>query len=271
MQDFNVFFHLGLPKVASTFLQQAIFPYLEDIEFHRKRKFNDYKNLDINALSSHHLFSSEYDRGMEDVADDIVKRFPKAKFILLVRRQDKWILSRYKYYIRKHGWVKFKDFIDLENNQGLWRTEELQFRKKIEHIERVAETKPLVVNLDLLKSDSEAFFDRITTFLGSSLTAGAKKNVILNKSFNEKQLLILRRFNGAYKYEELRSTSKLRNKLHYKYRQFLLHIIAFLSKAIPRSLIKERQLLEDPNVLDKVREYYKEDWEFCKMYSELEL
>jgi hypothetical protein len=51
----------------------------------------------------------------------------------------------------------------------------------------------------------------------------------------------------------------------------LLHIIAFLSKAIPRSLIKEKQLLEDPNVLDKVREYYKEDWEFCKMYSELEV
>ena len=78
---FEVYFHLGLPKAASTFLQKEIFPHLLSIEYHRKRKFNNYKKVDGNNLTSSHLFSSEYDRGLEKTVDQIITRWPDAKII----------------------------------------------------------------------------------------------------------------------------------------------------------------------------------------------
>lgn len=267
MQHFDVYFHLGLPKVASTFLQKKIFPNFKAVLFHKKHSFNDYKELNPTSLTTKHLFSSEYDRGLEEVVDEIVAAFPKARFIFVVRRQDRWILSKYKYHIRKHGSESFEEFFNLGAEEGLWKREELLFQKKIEYIERAANTKSLILLHDDLKSDASRFIQKIATFLGSELNPKTNTNSVVNKAFNNKQLIIVRKFNELYPYTEARSKSKFRNKVHYKYREFLLHIIAFLSNFVPSFFIKKKVLLQNKTVLEQIQEYYAEDWAFCQQYA----
>ena len=142
----HIYFHLGLPKVASTYLQNEVFPKLENCRFIRKREFLKYKEIDTDLASSNLLFSSEKDRGLEESLDDILKYHPNAKVIICIRRHEDWIFSKYKYYIRKHGWMNFGQFIDINSNNGLWKTEELLFKKKIEYVIEHCKHPPLILN-----------------------------------------------------------------------------------------------------------------------------
>lgn len=266
-QEFEIYFHLGLPKVASTFLQKEIFPNLINTKFHHKHKFNEYKRLQGLDLQKKHLFSSEKLRGLEEAVEEIIEYFPEAKFIFLVRRQDQWILSKYKYYIRKHGSEGFEGFFDIENNKGIWRREELFFSNKIKHIEKLSNSKPLVLTHDLLKSNPDLFFQRMTHYTGTILSAKARKKRIIKKSFSEKQLIYLRSFNRRYPYKVAKTPYKFLNILHYRYRQHLLHTLAFLCQFLPNSLIGKSSLIDDMSIFNKIRSYYNEDWKYCSEYS----
>jgi len=262
LKNYDIHFHLGLPKVASTYLQSEIFPHLNNSIFYRKREFLKYKEIDSSNLSSNIIFSSEKDRGLEEELNEILKYHPNAKVILSIRRQDDWVLSKYKYYIRKHGSLKFHDFINVNSNNGIWKKEELLFRNKIEYIIKHCIHPPLILNYDLLKSSPDLFIKKITTFTGSSINTTAKINKIYNKSFNEKQLIILRKFNQLYEYKEKKSRFKILNKIHYKYREFLLHTIGFLSTYVPSIFLKKKSLIDTKDLI-KVREFYENDWKFC--------
>ena len=267
-QKFDLFFHLGFPKVASTFLQKEIFPKLSNIQYHRKRKFNEYMELDADRLTSNHLFSCEFDRELEIKVDEITAMWPDAKVLLFVRRQDKWLLSKYKYYIRKHGYVDFKEYFDIDANNGLLKREELFFEKKIKYIENRCKVKPLVLPHDLLKTNADLFFQLINQYMDTSLSSDAKTGRVINKAFSEKQLICLRKFNQIYRYRKINTPFKIVNKVHYKYRQFLLHIVAFLFRFIPSVFVSQKSLVSDANLLSQIREYYKRDWEYCRGYSE---
>jgi hypothetical protein len=258
-----IYFHLGLPKVASTFLQLNIFPYFKGLEFNGKHRFEEFRNYEPSEESGDTLFSSEFDRGLEDVVDAAVERFPEAKFFLMVRRHDKWLVSRYKYYIRKHGHKSFEEFIDLDNNRGEWKLEELMWSKKLQYILEKSNNDCLFLRQKDLRKYPDFFYQKLSEFLGHELSPKAKKNKVVNKSFKTKQLLVLRRFNRAYRYEELRTNSRFVNRLHYRYRQYLLHIIAFFAQFLPSFMIPNEPFIEDETILDRVMEYYRDDWNAC--------
>ena len=97
---------------------------------------------------------------------------------------------------------------------------------------------------------------------------GQSKNRRVNKAFNDKQLIILRKFNRVFPYRQAKTAHGTLNKTHRKYREFLLHIIAFMVQIIPGFLFRNRSLFTSENIKDfeKIRKYYEADWEFCKQY-----
>jgi len=266
-EKFEIYFHLGLPKTASTFIQYEIFPNLTDIKFYHKHKFKLYKELDKNELSGKYLFSSEKDKKFEEVVDRISKVFPFAKIILVFRRHDDWILSKYKYYIRKHGPKSFKEFFDLESNNGKWKREELLYQKKIEYVEKHFYSTPLILTFDKLKENPEEFISEITNYMNSSLQSNTKKQKIVKKAFKKKQLIVIRKFNRLFKYKKARTKSKLLNLIHYKYWEFALHIVAFFSLFLPKIMTKNIPLIENEEILEKIRKYYEYDWQYCLKYN----
>ncbi len=253
------FFHLGLPKTASTFLQVIAFPKLESIEYYRKRKFKYFKSLAETSKAPKLLFTTESDRGFEKKLKAITAIFPKAKIILVFRRQDKWILSKYKYYIRKHGHLKFDDFFDLENDLGFWKKEELYFMKYVDLVKQYTASPPLVLTFEELKTDHQAFIKRITNFLEIPFPSKPVTNRIVKKAFSNKQIILLRRFNNWYRYKELKTQIRFINKVHYKYREFLLHIVAFFLGFVPDSMIKNQELVP-ADTLQRIQSFYHEDW-----------
>lgn len=263
-QPYHIYFHLGLPKVASTYLQRDIFPNLKGLKFYKKHKFKKYKEVDSSKLSTHTLFSSEMDRGLETTLNHILTLHPEARIILLIRSHEDWVLSRYKYHIRKFGSFSLEEFVDLEQNQGHWKTEELLFSKKIEYIQQKCKHQALVLNYALLKKDRAKFLELLTNYLGCPMEKDVNTTAVRNKSFSKKQLILLRRFNRAYPYKEMKSSSKLLNKLHYRYRQYLLHIMAYLYQFFPNRVANEE--LVDPDYLRRIQEFYQEDWQKCLSY-----
>lgn len=261
----DIYFHLGYPKVASTFLQKEIFPNLSNIKFYKKHKFNNYKKLDPDNLTLTPMFSSEKDYNIEDTAGDILERFPYAKIILILRRHDQWILSKYKYYIRKHGGKEFHEFFDLKDNTGIWKREDLFYRKKIDYLDKHSNNPPLILTLDLLQNDPDLFFKKIEEYTGSKLADKANTDNVVNRAFSKKQLLVLKKFNSFYPYQKLKTPYRIINRSHYRYRQYILHTVAFFSQLVPWALIKKRQLV-DPSQLEEIQGYYKKDWEYCVDY-----
>jgi len=263
----EVYFHVGLPKTASTYLQVLIFPRLKGINFYRKRKFDLHRDVDKLQAVEKYLFSSETDRGLDVKLEQYAKTHPDAKIIIVFRRQEQWILSKYKYYMRKHGHLPFHKFFSLENESTFIKKEELLYRDKIKLAEKFFHGKPLVLIFDNLKKNPENFIKQITNFTETEINFETIPKKTVKQAFSNKQLSVIQRFNAISPYVELRSKSKFRNKLHYRYRQYLLHIIAFLVGLTPGFLIKNFTMLPAKEELKKIEEFYKEDWEYCSNYS----
>jgi len=267
--QFQIFFHLGYSKVASTWFQRIVFPALKGVIFHKKHHFKHHKQLLNHNPAGTHLFSTEKDKRIIQAAEEIGKLYPDAGFIVFLRRQDDWLLSRYKYRIRKHGRESFGEFFDLENDQGLWKKETLYYRKVIEEFEKSSSRKPLFMTYDQLRENPGIFIKQLTDYLQTSINPNAMTRHPRNVSFSEKQLIILRKWNRLFPYRNEISRVKMVNKMHQKFRDLLLHIVAALASGMPKGLVKEKSLLSDEELksLKKIREFYREDWEFCEKYA----
>ncbi len=172
-QDFEIYFHLGMPKVASTFFQKEIFPNLSEVTFYPKHQFHKYKQLSTNGLTGKYLFTSEKDKGLEQTVDEILKLFPSARIILFIRRHDDWILSKYRYRLRKFGREYFEEFIDIESDTGYLKRQQLFYRNKIEYIEKICRHKSLIITHDVLKEDPEVFLEQLTKYMNCSMGSAA--------------------------------------------------------------------------------------------------
>jgi hypothetical protein len=258
----EVFFHLGLPKTASTYLQVMVFPRLQGIRYYRKKYFRHYAEIIGRGEDRRYLFSCEFDKALEEKLRLIARDFPAAKIILVFRRHDRWIASKYKYYLRKHGHKDFGDFVDIEGTNGEWLYEDLCYRPKIELAEQLFAHPPLVLTHEALRSNPAEFNHKIESFLGCQPRPEGYKSSVVKKAYSLRQLHWVRKLNRAYPYRKLESSSRFRNRLHYRYREYLLHTMAFLGRFWPVS--KGAEPLLDQKALERIREVFAEDWEYVK-------
>lgn len=269
MRKNQVFFHLGLPKVASTFCQQVIFPNLSDVQFFKKSHFNRYKTLPPDKPGKF-LFSIETDREMSDRLSAIVDRFENAQVILCFRRHDDWLLSKYKYYIRKNEGMSFTECFDIHHNQGELKQEDIRYRDIIALVESLVKHKPLILTLDMLKENPDDFIKRLTNYMGTEFINHGKINKKVKPSLKDKQLIVVRAFNRLPLPDQIQTKYKLLNKIHGIIRKVSIHIVAFSSYFIPNFLLKNQPLLteKEENDLALIREIYADDWEFVENYSQ---
>lgn len=255
-------FHLGLEKTGSTFLQLTVFRNLQGVLYHRKSKFQSFEQILEQHPNDNHLFTFETDRQLFPSVDKIVASRPDARVILILRRQDSWLSSKYYYHIRKHGHKSLKEFFNVETGEGEWDRDEFYLRPKIEYLESKFKNEILFLNYDELKKDPEKYVRLITNYCGAELKAGVNIHKRRKRAFSLKQNRVLMGFNRLYKYEHLGSNSRFRNRLWYKYREFLLHAVAFVAQFVPASLVSKEPLV-DKDYLEQVRKYYEDDWAFA--------
>ena len=162
----EIYFHVGLAKTGSTFLQKNFFPYLKNIKY---ISTHDYINcIDIINKTNYksYLISREFDKQFEREIKKFISYFPDTKIIVVFRRQDKWIASQYKRSV-KNGWHwDFKNYYNINNN-GIWKNSDLTYMNKLKIIKKYSKSKPLVLKFEELKKNPFNYLDKISNYTNS--------------------------------------------------------------------------------------------------------
>jgi len=255
----EIFFHVGLGKTGTTFLQYRVFPYFSGMEYIQRTKYKKAKEIIRRGSSERYFLSFECDQQLEDVVRDWAKDFPQTRPIIVFRRHDSWIASQFRRFLKNCHVTTFKELLDLDQNKGLFKKEELFFMPKIRLLEEVFEKQPIILLYDTMKKDPKSFIHDLATRMESSVDVDALDFSNKHSSYSDRQLTFLMR---ASPYINLRKKVVFQNKFIEFFRKSAVnwtrYSILFIGRFWPEK--KEQNTLLDPADLERVRMSYSEDW-----------
>ncbi len=263
----EVFFHVGLGKVASTYLQYAFFPKLKGLRYIQRTKYQKSPFIIKKSSEGRYLVSREFDQQLEEECRWFSSFFPETGVIIIFRRHDSWIASQYRRFVKNGESLSFRQFIDVEEDTGWWKKDDLNFYHKIEIVKKYFPKKePLILFYEDLKERPLEFFNKIAAYTGSTFD---QEDISLDKihtSYNEKQLKVIRSISG-FLFKQKPKFSKIRffRWLQRRSRLLACYLILYPAALIPKSWVSKKPLI-DPVELEMVRDYFKEDWEKLRNY-----
>lgn len=266
--------HVGLPKTASTYLQRLVFPGLEGIHFIKKHDFGKRREIIARTGHSKYLLSDEGiikdntvgriddDRRLREISDEM----PDAKIILMFRRHDRWVMSKYRYYLRKNGHESFDRYFDPAHNRGVLPLEECVFMRDIRVVEKYFRRRPLVLfQEEVLEHPGEAV-RLLADFMGAVFPGEKLAVRIVNPAFTDKQLKVIRAFNRAIKHRKSRNRFRTVRVARENLRRISLHTVGFLARGVPGFVLPGQPLIP-PESAARIRERFAEDWRSCLDYA----
>lgn len=264
----EIFFHVGLGKVASTYLQYKFFPKLIGVHYVQRTRYRLFASIIPKVNSPKVLFSREMDQQLEREVLKFSSLYPDTKTILLLRRHDSWIASQYRRYVKNGGPKSFDEFFDIEKNEGLWKHSDVGFFSKIQILEKHFNHKPLVLFHDQLKKDPHAFFSRIADYIGASYNKEDISLAAIHKSYNQKQLKVIFQFSQHFfKKEPVWSDNLVINWFQRRSRLLACYLILYPALLVPKSWVSSDPLIPEDR-MKKIREAFEEDWQKCLAYAD---
>jgi hypothetical protein len=265
----EVFFHVGLGKTGTTYLQYRVFPKLKGISYIQRTRYRDFKYVRPieRGDPGKYLVSNEFDRQLEREARNIHSRYPQAKIIIVLRRQDSWIASQYRRVVKNGYPGSFEEFIDIDHDKGAWERDDLFFHRKLELLEQLFGSKPLVLFQDQLIQDPHGFIGRICEFTGAHYRP---ESINLNRkhtSYDEKQLKYVRECSQRHpRWPRPYPSSYWKRKFVKLLMMPGRYSRLFWGRVVPESKVPEGPLIS-PESLEAVRAYYADDWQKCRDYA----
>ena len=267
----NIYFHVGISKTGSTFLQNRVFPKLSKITYIPTNKyhrvFDEIKNCDSNTI----LVSREFDRQFEREVTLFSSRFPTSTPIIVLRKHEEYLASQYKRFVKNGFKGEVEDFFDLENDKGFFKLLHLSFSYQIKVLKERFEKDPIVLFYDELRSSPRDFINYFCSLTLSDIDLEkvnfSKKHI----SYNEKQLKAIK---TVSKYFNLKKrvvfNSPILNLFWRLYQGFFRYSILYFSLIIPSFMYSKKPLIY-PAYLKKVSKHFKDDWEKCLKYENREI
>jgi hypothetical protein len=268
--DREIYFHVGLGKVASTYLQQEVFPNLKGITYISPRQYRRSKEIIANHSGSRFLVSREFDVQLEEELKWFTSKFSNVRVIVFFRRQDSWLLSQYKRYV-KNGWYKgFGAFFDLEADAH-WGPDEVFFERKLDLIEQYTGKKPLVLFHDDLLSDPGIVIDQVAAFTHTEYVPGSIAYRKVHTSYSEKQLKFLLFFTRSIfrHFPDDHTHNKVKHWLFFRPWWMVYHMFLYVGALLPDSWFSSTSLV-DHDRLEEIRSYFSEDWDYVQEYNRSE-
>lgn len=260
-----VFFHVGLPKTASTFLQRNIFPHFKGIQFVKKHDFKHHEKIISTTTAPAVLLSIELDldgaSGYEKMAK-IAKDYPGSIPIIVFRQHGSWVGSKYKYYLRKHGTLSFEEYFNMDTHDGVLTDKNLQFFEKIELLQEHYRQRPLVMFQEEFKNEPIKAIKILSDFVGATFNEKDLKISNVKTSYSEHSLYYVRKLNRWYKYDHSSYKTYFSRTLYKKVSGGVLHTVAFFTGLFEPNKEKAKKVLPKASV-KRINDKYASDWQRC--------
>lgn len=264
----EVYFHVGLERTATTFLQTQVFPAMRGVEYVPKADFRHAAERITHTQAAKVLVSHEFDSGLERAAKDFTEQFPDAHPIIAFRRQDSWIVSQYKRHIKKGHRTRFRDFIDLENDRGYYKKSSLHYTEKLRLLERYFRPEPLVLLFEDLKDRPEDFVQQIADYVGCTYAPDQLNLNARHVSYADKQLKALwevgkviplrpepENYGAKWPFEMLRLLGK-----------GVRYTTLSIAEQLPKRWLPEGEFVSETEV-ERIRAYFQKDWRQVQQYA----
>ena len=260
MNSKKIFFHVGLAKTGSTFLQKNFFPKLQNIKYISTHKYKRCINIIKRTNYDSYLISREFDRQFEYEVKKILKEFPETKIIVVFRKHDKWISSQFKRHSKNGYHWDFDKFYNNKNT-GFWKREDMLYSIKMDIIKKYCKHDPLVLNFDELKIKPHSYLKKISDFTESYYSENDISLNIVHKSWSDKQLIFLKKFCKIFKKTPPKyyANNKFLHWLLFRPWWLLFHFVMYFAYFLPRSYVIKKPLIDKKYLSDCMKKY-NSDW-----------
>ncbi len=267
----EIFFHVGLGKTGTTFLQYRVFPYFQGIQYIQRTKYKKSKEIIKDGESSKYLLSREFDHQFEEEVKWFAQTYPDTTPIVVFRRQDSYIASQYRRFTKNGFNLDFDAFINLDDDSGFFKIKDLDYGRHIKILEDNFNKKPIVLIYDDLKNDPKKFVTDLANRLGVTIDINKVDFSTKHSSYSEKQLKAIAALSEKMDLRKRRIFDNgLLHLLSRLYMSIFRYGTLYTAKILPDSLFSEEPLI-DPKKLERVREYFADDWEETKNYAYVEV
>lgn len=264
----KVFFHVGLGKTGTTYLQYKLFPKLKGIHYIQRTQYQHAQEIISHTAYQRYLVSREFDLQLPVEIAKFSRHCSDAKVIIVLRRHDHWIASQYRRFAKNGIHLDFNTFFDIDNNRGLWKHGDLNFMAKLKVIETYFKHKPLVLFQEDLKTDPFKFFNKVAAYTGASYDKAAISLTAVHRSYSDKQLKAVRKLSKfLFPASEKYSRKTFRGWLQWRRIQLTSYAIMYPAQLLPDTWFRDIELIPQTQ-LEKIRRQYSEDWEQCRTYAD---
>ncbi|TVP61457.1 MAG: hypothetical protein EA343_14070 [Nodularia sp. (in: Bacteria)] len=177
----KIFIHAGWNKTATTFLQRNLFvPIFGEGLIGPNTQFNDLQRkspeqpllISDESILGVTIFKRNSCRNIQrfNFLDNWAKIAPNTQFILGVRKHDDFIESLYRQYLHVGGDMKAENFIDIHNNNGFIKVEELLYEPILMKLFSLFPRQHLIYDFDLFKTNPNILITELFSFIGLDLS-----------------------------------------------------------------------------------------------------
>lgn len=263
----EIYFHVGMGKVASTYLQYDVFPKFRGVQYIQRTKYKRAKQIIARGKHQKYFLSREFDQQLENEVRDFASVYPNTRAIIIFRQHGSWIASQHRRFVKNGNPWTFPEFFDLKEDKGRFKKRDLEFFRNIEILEQYFTHKPLVLFYDDLRKDTIAFSRRIADYMGADFDPAAINLSKRHTSYNEKQL---RAIYGVSKRINIRKHRDFKFEPLNQIRRFLVNPIKYgtlyLAPYLPESWLRQEPLVY-PEQIEEITDLYRADWEKLQAYA----
>jgi hypothetical protein len=264
----QIFFHVGLAKTASTWLQQEAFPKFRGIYYVKNSSYHHYASIINRSRHRKYLVSREFDRQLEREVTRFAALYPDAYPIIVLRRHDTWIASQYRRRVKNGFGLPFESFFDLDWDLGYWKQSDLHLFSKLQILEKHFWQRPLVLFYEDLQSDPVAFVAKIARYCDAQYDPNHLSPAPLHPSYADKELKVLRKVSG-YLFSPVQQFSggRVWRRIQKLSRSLAIYSILYPSLLLPEAWTPKEDLIPKDQ-LERIRNRYADDWRQCHEYAE---
>lgn len=270
-----IYIHIGLPKTATTFFQERVFPNWENIEYLGRtvgydvpfRRVVNVRKCKKYLISEEGIsglrFKSDYEK--ESTIQNLSEMFPDAKIMISFRKHQSLINSFYKQSILRGETFSFEEFYDIENDIGALKKDSVNYRSYIEYIQKYFKNEPFVYLQEELKYNFPGLLKDMGEFFEEESPSISELNMTkINEGLGYYQAKLLLNINKLFS-----SPQNPDGLLPYNN---YTHFGRVLSKKCCEKLspLSKKPLKINKEQKDFCDTYYKDDWEYILNYIDSE-